>query len=113
MSSLQSSLQSHAETFKACLAHQKDAKWRCPDEEEEAFLSAKQLLMSSEVLIHFDSKKQLLLSCDSSQYEIRAVLSHQLLNGLKRTIGFGSQIYQMQKRATLSLELRRVIACTY
>ena len=46
------------------------AKWRQAEEKEKCFHLAKWLLLSSNVLIHFDPTLDLLLSCDASEYAI-------------------------------------------
>ena len=64
-----------------------NTKWKWSIAQEKAFQKSKELLVSSNLLIHFNS---LVLACDASQYGIRAVLAHQLPDGSERPIGYVS-----------------------
>ena len=55
---------------------------------EEAFLTWKGLLSSSQVLVHFDPTQEIVLSRDASAYGIGAVLAQQLADGSEKSIGF-------------------------
>ena len=69
-------------------ALKRDTKWNWTANEEEAFTESKELLISSEVLTHFDPKLDLVLSCDdASAYGIGAVLAHKLSDGTEQPIG--------------------------
>ena len=72
---------------------QASTKWEWKKRQEEAFLTSKRLLTSSQVLIHFDPKPEIVLSCDASAYGIGAVLSHQLADGPEKPIGFASRTW--------------------
>ena len=65
--------------------------WRWTEAEEQAFQASKQLLLSSQVLVHFDPELDLILYCDASAYGIGAVLSHRLLDGSQKPIAFASR----------------------
>ena len=70
---------------------QKDQKWSWPEECSQAVNAAKQLLTTSNVLIHYDPTFPLKLAADASQYGLGAVISHVLRNGEERPIAFASR----------------------
>ena len=47
---------------------QESTKWRWNDKEKKAFEASKKLLLSSQVLTHYNPELQLVLACDASQY---------------------------------------------
>lgn len=48
-------------------------------------------MQSAEVLVHYDPKKDAVLSCDASPNGIGAVPSHHMPDGTERPIGFASR----------------------
>ena len=58
----------------------KGKSWEWSKECEKSFRQAKIMLTSTNVLVHFDSKRNTRLTCDSSQYDIGAVLSQEMEN---------------------------------
>ena len=58
---------------------------------EKAFCLAKEELMSKRVLVHFDPKKEIVLSVDASPYGLGAVLSHRMKDGSERPIAYASR----------------------
>ena len=69
----------------------RDVKWKWTEQQETAFQKSKQLLLTSEVLVHYDPAKPLVLSCDASRYGVGVVLSHRMSDGQERPIGFASR----------------------
>lgn len=50
--------------------------WAWGEKEQRAFEKAKSMLCSETLLAHFDSTKEIMLSCNASCYGISAVLAH-------------------------------------
>ena len=69
---------------------QKNSTWKWTDECNHVFQECKLLLTSDVVLAHYNTKKQLKLSCDASRYGLGVVLSH-VINGEEHPIAFASQ----------------------
>mgnify|MGYP002804382954 CR=1 FL=1 len=63
--------------------------WKWTKIEETAFMAAKNLLLNSRTLVHYDETLPLFLSCDASSYGVGAVLSH-VINGKHQPIAFAS-----------------------
>ena len=49
------------------------------------------------VLVHYDLKKELILTCDASQYDMRAVLSHIMPNGSEKLVTYASWMLLVAK----------------
>ena len=69
----------------------KNVAWFWDAPQEEAFVQAKEALLSDSLLVHFDPNKPLVLACDASQYGIGAVLSHAMEDGSERPIAYTSR----------------------
>ena len=67
-----------------------DTPWQWTQEQELAFKKSKEILLNSKALVHFDPKKPIVVSSDSSSYGIGAVLSHKI-DGLERPVCFVSR----------------------
>ena len=74
--------------YKLLSKHEK-CEWS--SEQERAFQESKDLLTSSQLLVHFDPKLPLLLACDASAYGIGAVLAHTMPDGSEKPIGYASR----------------------
>ena len=66
-------------------------EWFSSKECEIAFLWAKEVLLSEQVLIHYDPQKPLILSVDASPYGMGALLSHLMEDGTERPVEFASR----------------------
>ena len=86
--------------------------WKWTSVEEEVFKNSKALLLTSQVLVHFDPAKPLLLSCDASPYGIGAVLSHREEDGTDRPIGFASRTLSTAEAKYSQLE-KEGLACVF
>ena len=69
----------------------KDITWQWEDEQQNAFDKSKELLTSSNLLIHFNPELPILLACDASNYGIGAVLAHRMPDGSERPIAYASR----------------------
>lgn len=81
----------------------KGAMWKWEREQEKAFRNAKEAIVASKFLAHFDPDKPLRLECDASPVGIGAVLSHRV-NGVDYPIGFRSRILTKAERNYSQLE---------
>ena len=69
----------------------KNAPWKWGAEQAKAFVASKELLTSDSCLTHFDSALELTLACDASAHGLGAVLSHKMLDGSEKPIGYVSR----------------------
>ena len=67
-----------------------NARWIWKMEQSSAFQDAKELLKSPRLLIHYDSSRPLILTCDPSPYGVGAVLAHIMDDNTERPIAFAS-----------------------
>lgn len=82
----------------------KSQSWQWTDREQSSFDTAKRLLSSELTLAHYDLKKPLLLTCDSSEYGVGAVLSHVMEDGSERPIAMGSRTLHIHERRYSQLD---------
>ena len=69
----------------------KNARWMWGKAEKAAFKRVKDLLQSSDLLMHFNPEEPLILACDASPNGLGAVLSHRMQDGSERPIAFASR----------------------
>lgn len=69
----------------------KGTPWNWKQEQAEAFQRSKELLTKANLLVHFDSSKEIVLACDASPYGIGAVLAHRMVDGSERPIAYASR----------------------
>jgi len=69
----------------------KDTQWSWTSECRAAFQEAKNRLVSSQILVHYDSNVPIVLAGDASAYGVGAVISHVTSDGRERPITFALQ----------------------
>lgn len=84
--------------------------WRLTKEQDRAFKKSKELLLSSQVLVHFDPKLPIRLACDASDYGIGAVMSHVMPDGSEKPVGFFSRTLTKTERKYSQIE-KEALAC--
>ena len=67
-------------------------------EQQEAFDKGKNQLQSSDALVHYDSEKELVVSCDASPYGVGAILSHVMEDGPERLVAYASRTLSTEER---------------
>jgi len=65
--------------------------WCWTKKQSESFEKSKQLLVSSQVLVHFDPRLEIRVACDASAYGLGSVLSHRMPDGSEKTVAFMSR----------------------
>ncbi len=88
----------------------KEVQWRWTKECEESFKKAKEQLVSSQVLVHYDPKLPIVLAGDAWAYGIGAAISHTTPDGQEHPIAYASrtlskaeQNYSQVEKEALSL----------
>ena len=81
----------------------KQSEWQWGPVQAKAFQQAKDLLMSSDLLHHYDPEKPVVVSCDASPYGVGAVLSHRSEDG-ERPIAFASRSLSAPERRYSQLD---------
>jgi transposase InsO family protein len=81
----------------------KNVPWKWTKSEDAAFTAAKNLLLNSRTLVHYNESLPLVLSCDASSYGAGAVLSH-VINGKHKPIAFASRTLTEAQRNYSQLE---------
>jgi hypothetical protein len=79
-------------------------EWKCNQEQQKAFNKTKELLQSTDLLIHFNPDLKLVLASDASNYGIEAVLSHEMSDGTKRCIGYDTRSLNPVERNYSTIE---------
>ena len=69
----------------------KNARWLWTRECQKSFEDSKSRLLSADLLVHFDTEKKIILTCDASQHGIGAVMAHIMEDGSERPIAFASR----------------------
>nr|XP_056718397.1 uncharacterized protein K02A2.6-like [Euleptes europaea] len=90
----------------------KSSPWAWGKSHQRAFEATKALLSPSSLLVHFDEKLPVVLTCDASPYGVGAVLSHQLPGGREAPIAFYSRTLSTAEKnyAQIDREALAVVA---
>ena len=83
---------------------QKDQHFIWTEAQEQAFEHAKQSLLSTTVLAHYNSNLPLFMAADASAYGVGAVISHVYPNGTEKPIAFASRTLSHSERNYTQLE---------
>ena len=86
--------------------------WEWTAQREKAFTESKKLLLTSQLLVHFDPTLKIRLACDASAYGIGAVLSHQMPDGSEKPIGFISRTLSETEKKYSQIE-KEGLACVF
>ena len=89
-------LSSHLQPLYTLL--RKNVPWHWGTAQKKIFNKSKELLTLSSCLTHFDSSLEITLACDASAYGLGAVLSHKMLDGSERPIGYASRTLNQAER---------------
>ena len=89
-----------------------DHPWKWNKEQEEAFQASKELLISSQLLVHFNPERKVMLACDASAYGVGAVLAYQLPNGSEKPVAYASCSLSGAERNYSQLE-REGLTCVF
>uniref|UniRef100_A0A183BQV4 RNA-directed DNA polymerase n=1 Tax=Globodera pallida TaxID=36090 RepID=A0A183BQV4_GLOPA len=80
-------------------------KWYWGKEQQEAFSQIKRMLVSNELLVHYDPEKPLFLATDASDYGVGAVLFHKdAESGKMGVIGYASRTLNPAERKYAQIE---------
>ena len=71
---------------------------------DKAFGDSKQLILSADLLVHFDASLPIILACDASSYGVGAVLAHRIPDGTERPVGLASQSLNPAERNYAQIE---------
>ena len=81
-------------------------------QESDAFKASKDLVLSSQILVHFDPAHPIVLACDASAHRIGAVLSHKFANASEKPISFVSRTLTDTEKKYLQVE-KEGLACIF
>ena len=83
---------------------EENARWTLGKAQKAAFKGVKDLLQSTDLLLHLDPEESLILACDASPYGLGAVLSHCMQDGSIRLIAFAYHTLASEERKYSQLD---------
>ena len=86
----------------------KNKKWKWGNAEEKAFQECK-LLKEYNLLIHYDSKKPLIVGYDAFPYGVRAVIAHLMPDRSEKPIMFASRTLSKAGKNYSQIELEGLL----
>ena len=90
----------------------KNCKWKWTKSQEKAFQKSKNLLQSSQLLVHFNPQLPITLACNASAFGIGAVLAHRMPDGAEKPIGYASRTLNKAERNYSQLE-KEGLSCVF
>ena len=66
--------------------------WNWSIEQETAFQDVKKLLLSSQILAHFDDTKPIVMACDASPFGVGAILSQIQSDESEHPVAYASRL---------------------
>ena len=69
----------------------REEPWNWSIEQETAFQDVKKLLLSSQILAHFDDTKPIVMACDASPFGVGAILSQIQSDGSEHPVAYASR----------------------
>ena len=82
----------------------KDASWEWSTEQQQVFEKNKNRLQSSNFLVHYDPKKELVVSCDAPPM-VWAVLAHVVKHGSEKPVALPHE-HSPQQRGTMAIWIK-------
>ena len=90
----------------------KNIVFRWGEQHAQAFKKVKEMLLSADLLIHFNPDLEVTLSCDASGVGLGAVLAHKLPDGTERPIAYASRSLNKAEQNYSNIE-REALAVTF
>ena len=83
---------------------QHDVTWKWSDDCAKAFKRAKESLVSSQVLAHYNPKLPIKMAADASAYGVGAVISHVYPDGSEKPVTFASRTLSKSEKNYAQIE---------
>ena len=90
----------------------KNIVFRWGEQHAQAFKKVKEMLLSADLLIHFNPDLEVTLSCEASGVGLGAVLAHKLPDGTERPIAYASRSLNKAEQNYSNIE-REALAVTF